>query len=65
MKSAVCPQKLQKHGWITPISVNFFGAHSSLGGAQTSFGGAQALIWGGRLQNAPPWRRVWFEFFDL
>ena len=54
MKSGVSPQKLRNYGWITPISVNFLGAQSSLGDAQILFGGAQALIWGHTAPECPP-----------
>ena len=39
MKSSVSPQKLREYGWITPISVNFLGAQSSLGGHTFRLGG--------------------------
>ena len=38
----------------SPEPVNFFRAHSSLGGAQFLFGGAQAVIWGGTAPVRPP-----------
>ena len=59
MKSGVSPQKLRKYRWIASISVNFFGAHSSLGRAQISFGGGHKQSFeGAQPRNSPPWRRV-------
>ena len=65
MKSGVCPQKLRKYRWQTPIwasictpvapSLLISSGHSPhLGGGTIFVWGAQAVIWGGTAPECLP-----------